>query len=580
MKTTGALRFAVAAVSILVLAAAADAQSLTRIPAVGGRQPYSVNDSFGIAPDRSAVFLSANDELVAGDTNGYADIVEHDLATGVNSIVVHALGGGATNEGSIGTSMTSGGNRLVFASSASNLVAGDTNGKADVFVVERSSGIVTRASVGIGGVEATDHSTGGDASDDGRFVVFYSDADNLVPGSASPHRQAFLRDTLLGTTELVSVSLSGVAGNSAIVARVHVSDDGRYVVFVSHATDLVTGDTNGWPDIFLRDRVAGTTTRLNVGPGGVECDGLVLEVRISADTQRVVFEGYATTLVPGTDGLNEVYLLDRPSGMLSVISVGPGGLGNDSGGGQPRISNDGRWVAFWSGAHLDPSIPPWSGADAYLYDVQTGQARQISRSTSGSPGFLPPFTGATMDIQCVASGGSLVTFNTNRLGLVAGDTNEDDVDVFLWDGLSTCPPIEGYCGGKPNSWSCIPSMTSSGEPHVGGPSDAFFLATSEFMHSEKGLILWSTTAAATPFSGGTLCLGAPIVRTPVQHSGGTGQGACSDGTFSFHFSRAYMAARGIVPGQTLHAQAYGRDTGLPPPFPTGLSNGIRFTTCP
>jgi hypothetical protein len=166
------------------------------------------------------------------------------------------------------------------------------------------------------------------------------------------------------------------------------------------------------------------------------------------------------------------------------------------------------------------------------------------------------------------------------LGLVAGDTNDGLVDVFLWDSLSTCPPIESVCSGKTNSLGCLPAMSSSGEPHVGGPSDAFFLSTSEFMHGEIAIFLWSTGPAATPFSGGMLCLAPPIVRTPPQPTAGTGSAACSDGKLSFHFSRAYMSSRGLQAGVTLYAQAFGRDRGLPPPFRTGLSDAIRFTTAP
>ncbi|MEO6711489.1 MAG: hypothetical protein ABI054_04660 [Planctomycetota bacterium] len=570
----------VASLTLFALSLSAAAQSLTRIPAIGGRQPADASYSFGISVG-SAIFLNAPDGFVAGDVNSQYDIVEFNLATGVHSIVVHGLGGVSPNASTSGTCVSSVGHVLVFNSSASNLVVGDNNGLNDVFLLNRSSGAISRANLGNGGVEANASSFGGDASDDGRFVVFASNADNLAPGSASIDPQLFLRDTLLGTTELISVSLSGAPGNASAGETEAVSDDGRFVVFDSYASDLVPGDSNGFGDIFLRDRVAGTTTRLNVGPGGVECDGTVTKIRVSADTSRIAFEGYATTLVSGTDGNNEVYLLDRPSGVISVISVGPGGFGVNSGGLAPQISNDGRWVGFASGADLDPNIPAGGqGDDIFLYDAQTGVARLITRSTGGNPGTLPLFTSPMLELECVASGGSLVTFKSNRLELVAGDTNADDVDVFVWDGQSTCPPIESYCIGKFNSLSCTPVMTSTGEPHIAGPTDAFFLATSEFMHGQIGLILWSPTPAANPFSGGTLCLGSPIVRTPAQHSGGTGAALCTDGTFSFHFSHAYMSARGLSAGLTLHAQAYGRDSGLPPPFKTGLSNGIRFTTCP
>jgi len=565
--------------ALLALAPRVGAQSLTRVPALGGRQPIEAMQFTGCTPDGSILFLVAPDGFVAGDVNGQDDLIAFDRNTGVHTILLHAQGGGSPNLGLDTACPTSAASRIVFQSGASNLIAGDTNGRTDVFVLERASGVVTRASVGNGGVQGDDTSYGGDASDDGRFVVFGSHADNLVAGSASNDSQVFLRDTLLGTTELVSVSLSGGPANAAGSESPHVSDDGRYVVWVSDATDLVSGDTNGWMDVFLRDRTAGTTTRLNVGPLGVECDGMVLHVDVSADAARIVFEGYATTLVPGTTGQNEVYLIDRLASSISVLSVGPGGLGVNSGGLMPRIANDGRFTCFVSNADLDPLVPP-NGDSVFVHDLQTGQARLVSRSTGGSYGQLPPFTSQWIETAGVSDRGRLVAFRTNLFGLVAGDTNDEFADVFLWDARSTCPPIESVCSGKVNSWGCVPAMTSSGEPRVGGPSDAFFLATSEFMHDEIAILLWSTGPAATPFSGGTLCLAPPVVRTPSQYTGGTAAAACSDGTLSFHFSRAYMNSRGIQAGVTLYAQAFGRDRGLPPPFRTGLSDAIRFTTAP
>jgi Tol biopolymer transport system component len=567
-------------VPLLALAPVSTAQSLTRVPALGGRQPTESMYLVGSTPDGSVLFLVAPDGFVAGDVNGQDDLIAFDRNTGVHTILLHALGGGSPNAVPDAPRATSAASRIVFHSDASNLVAGDTNGLMDVFILVRATGVVTRASVGNGGVQGDDTSHSGDASDDGRFVVFDSHADNLVAGSASNDNQVFLRDTLLGTTELVSVSLSGGPANASSSEEPHVSDDGRYVLWVSHATDLVPGDTNGWMDVFLRDRTAGTTTRLNVGPGGVECDGAIFYLDASADLARVVFEGYATTLVPGTDGQNEVYLIDRPTNSTSVLSVGPGGLGVNSGGRKPRISQDGRFAVYASGADLDPAVPPIGGEHVFRHELQTGQARLVSRSTGGAYGTVPPFTSGWIDAVHASNGGSLAAFQTNRRGLVAGDTNDDQVDVFLWDALSTCPPIESVCSGKTNSWGCAPAMSSSGEPRVGGPSDAFFLSTSEFMHGEIAILNWSTGPAATPFSGGTLCLAPPIVSTPGQHTGGTMAAACSDGTLSFHFSRAYMSSRGLQAGVTLYAQAYGRDRGLPLPFRTGLSDAIRFTTAP
>ena len=139
---------------------------------------------------------------------------------------------------------------------------------------------------------------------------------------------------------------------------------------------------------------------------------------------------------------------------------------------------------------------------------------------------------------------------------VAGDTN--DYDTFVLDRLSNVPPIESYCNAKLNSLNCLPAISSGGEPHVAGPTDNFFLSAHNLRSTQIGLFLWSDSAASLPFYGGTLCLGAPVRRTSAQNSGGPGGLPDCSGTYSFHFSKAYMASKSIVAGMLLHGQFWSR----------------------
>ena len=146
-------------------------------------------------------------------------------------------------------------------------------------------------------------------SADGRYVAFSSEATNLVPGDTNSRRDAFVRDCTAGTTERASVSNSEVQGNLSSGCR-SISADGRYVALLSYATNLVPGDTNGREDVFVRDRGAGTTCRVNASAAGVQANGLTsLSASLSADGTYVAFDSMASNLVTGdTNGYEDVFV--------------------------------------------------------------------------------------------------------------------------------------------------------------------------------------------------------------------------------------------------------------------------------
>ena len=159
---------------------------------------------------------------------------------------------------------------MSFYSIASNLVAGDTNGATDVFVRDRQAGATTRVSVGTGNVQGNGGSGVADISGDGRWVVFYSIATNLVSGDTNAQSDIFLHDRDTGTTTRVSVSSAGAQAAGGVSFNSVISADGRLVAFESAATQLVAGDTNGVTDVFVRDLQTGTTTRVSVTTGGAQ----------------------------------------------------------------------------------------------------------------------------------------------------------------------------------------------------------------------------------------------------------------------------------------------------------------------
>jgi hypothetical protein len=348
------------------------------------------------ADGRFVAFSASASNLVAGDTNGVDDVFVHDRQTGVTERVSVASDGSQANGVSRDPRMSADGRYVVFPSFATNLVPDDTNGEYDVFVRDRQAGTTERVSVASDGSEPNGFCQGTDISGDGRYVAFDSFATNLVAGDTNGLRDIFVRDRQLGTTELVSVNAGdtdyqprlnadgryvaffsrdpvtggvlvrdrmtqtteranvnsqGQDANDLFSQYVAITPDGRFVVFGSHATNLVTGDTNGRGDVFLRDRQLGTTERVNVASGGSEANAATtFDPVVSADGRFVVFSSYATNLVTGgTNGQGDVFLRDRQLGTterVSVSSVRAEGNGSSATG--PEVSADGRFVAFSS----------------------------------------------------------------------------------------------------------------------------------------------------------------------------------------------------------------------------------------
>jgi Tol biopolymer transport system component len=295
-----------------------------------GAQGNGISDIPQITPDgRFVLFASEASNLVPGDTNGEKDVFLRDLQLGTLQRVSLTSTGGQANGSSPHGSISADGRYVVFQSAASNLVPRDTNGADDMFVRDRTSGTVERVSVSSSGAEATGGglgavTQGGSISADGRFVGFDSYATNLVPGDTNGRSDAFVHDRVTGVTERVSVNSAGAQAN-ATVWEGGMSADGRFVVLVSEATNLVAGDLNGLADLFVRDRQAGTTVRASLNSLGVQANGETAGGTISADGQLVLFITNATNLVDNdTNALFDIYAHEMGSGVSSepyVLSI-------------------------------------------------------------------------------------------------------------------------------------------------------------------------------------------------------------------------------------------------------------------
>jgi Tol biopolymer transport system component len=295
---------------------------------------------------------------------------------------------GAEGNGFCNWTWISGDGRVVaFESGDSNLVAGDGNGKDDVFVHDRTTGVTECVSVDPMGVPGD--GGGGDVnvppsiSADGRYVVFSSISTNLIAGTKSSPGQLYLRDRTLATTELVSVDSAGIPGD-AFSTFGTISSDGRYVAFDSSSTNLVAGDTNRRVDVFLRDRTAGTTEWLSVDVNGMQGNGDSTIPMLSADGTTVSFASYATNFVSNDTNLAvDAFVVDLATRTIERISVDPSGSEGNSDSYPTSISADGRFIAFWSFAsNLVPGDSNGS-ADIFVSDRATGVTERVSIDSTG-----------------------------------------------------------------------------------------------------------------------------------------------------------------------------------------------------
>ncbi len=297
---------------------------------------------------RFVAYESYSTNLVASDTNGQLDVFVRDMKAGITTRISVDSAGTQANGASYNPSMSDDGRYVAFMSEASNLVAGDLNSRADVFLHDRKTGTTSIVSVTTAGNQGGGNSNLPSLSADGRFVAFESESP-LVP-TAIGASQVYVRDLALGVTTQVSLDSSGAGANAASTSSA-LSKDGRYVAFVSGASNLVPGDTNGQSDVFVRDRKKGATTRVSIASSGVQTDNTSFRPAISGNGRIVAFESYASNLVAG-DGIGSIdsFLHDRKTGLTTAASVDTAGTLANAPSGGLSISANGRFVVFESAA--------------------------------------------------------------------------------------------------------------------------------------------------------------------------------------------------------------------------------------
>jgi Tol biopolymer transport system component len=276
----------------------------------GGNPDGFANNPRISANGRFVAFDSLASDLVVGDGNGLRDVFVRDLRTKTTVRASVDLEGGDPDNSSFAPVLNASGRYVAFVSYASDLVPGDGNGETDVFVRDLDAGVTLRVSVDVAGGDANGFSHSASISADGRAVTFASIASDLVSDDGNlcfaegfySCSDVFVRDVATGTTVRASVDAGGDDGNEDSRDPA-ISADGRWLAFVSEASDLVPGDGNGRPDVFVRDLVAETTVRASVDVGGGDPDNESRRPVISRHGRVVAFESFATDLVAGDGNL-------------------------------------------------------------------------------------------------------------------------------------------------------------------------------------------------------------------------------------------------------------------------------------
>jgi Tol biopolymer transport system component len=360
---------------------------------------------------------------VADDSNGKTDVFRYDRATGETVCVSVNTDGLPGNGRSFASGVSKDGRLVLFWSYASDLVGGDENGYADVFLRDMKTGTTTQLSRGWGGVQPNGGSWFPTMSDDGRYVAFESWASNLVIGDYNELQDIFVLDRRTGRTVRIGQPLFGESNDDS--GGPQISPNGRWVAFESGASNIVGGDTNGTIDAFVVEWQRGTVIRASVNDGVEQGNGQSRSPMVT-NNGRVLFLSAASNLVPGdTNGAYDSFVRDVRRGKTVRVSLSSTGAQANYDSARGTIDPKGRYVAFGTWASNFVPGDTNASADVYLRDLARGTTVRL---TAAHDGGLP--NGNT---HAIGFAGRTLLLSSVATNLVPGDTNgAEDLFVQRW----------------------------------------------------------------------------------------------------------------------------------------------------
>ena len=406
-----------------------DLTSLVSVDSSGeqGNQPSDGFRNIAVSSDgRYVAFASSASNLVDSDTNAATDIFLRDTIAATTTLVSDNPNGVPANGGSNFVAMSADGQTIAFTSIATDIVANDNNpGNSDVFVHDMRSAAPTLVSLDSNGVQSNGNAGLVAISRDGRFVTFDDTASNLTTTGGNGLSQVYLRDRQTGTTTLVSVASDGSLANGNCTAGA-ISDNGQFIAFTTTASNLSTSDSNNANDVYLRDTVAGTTVLVSVsytddvssGDAGSQ------DPVMSADGRFIAFDSDADNLNDDFNGNTDVFLRDMQAAAPTIVSVDSAGSQGNGSSTEPSLTPDGRFVAFRSSS---TNIVNNQAADSVVFvrDLSLGHTSLVGLGDQGQEG-----NDGDINNCAISDDSRFVVFQSAATNLVSNDDN-GVVDVFI-----------------------------------------------------------------------------------------------------------------------------------------------------
>jgi hypothetical protein len=378
------------------------------------------SDNMSISKDgRYIAFTSWASNLVPGDTNSKNDVFVRDLQNNTTTRVSVSSSGVQANNNSQHPHMSPGGRYVVFASQATNLIDSSTQSRLHVYVHDLHNNTTDMVDVTSSGSESNGSGNDPVISEDGRFISFSSYGTDLVANDTNTKNKIFVKDRTLGTTKLISVATNGGATNDSSYSP-SMSCDGAFLTFISYASNLTANDTNGVMDVFLSSRVGAEyitnlTESASVGTGSAE---------ISCNGSYVGLATEGILVATDTDTQLDAYVYERINDVYERINISSSGtLSNADVNSTPSVTDDGRHAIFSTPA-TNMGFMSGGVGQVYIRDRVGGTTELLSRNTSAQTG------NSSSNAGTITPSGSRATFSSFATNLVTSDTN-NKLDIFV-----------------------------------------------------------------------------------------------------------------------------------------------------
>ncbi len=575
----------------VALAVPSPAQGTTERASVGASAGQGIGDSDQVSVSgdgRFIAFRSAASNLVANDTNGVTDIFVRDRFTGSVECVSVSDAGAQGDGASLEPHLSFDGRFVVFGSEANNLATDvPIGGSKDIYLHDRTLGTTRTVTRGASGQASSGDCHRPRVSTDGRFVCFEGSATNLTPGSTTGY-QVFRRD-MTGGTLLVSVALTGAPG-SGFSWTGGISGDGRYVTFVSSASNLVAADTNGQTDCFRRDLQSNLTLRASVSSAGLQGDGSTFTgSSISRNGRWVAFCSSASNLAPGEfAAAYDIFVHDAQLLQTFRLSVNTAGVAANQSSYDPAVSDDGRFVAFQSFSSNLDVLDTDLQSDIFLRDRTAGTTRLMSRGAtygSNDDSYLPAISGDGEVVVFHSESSDLVPQDTNaRIDAFGRDLGTDNHTTFCNGTVVLCPcgnAGQGAAGCENSATTGGGLLRAFGRATIAG--DQVTLLASGLPGQTSAFFFQGTlrenAGLGAPFGDGLRCAGGPIVRLSqygvVAGTAATGYGG-SDGLGNGSTVPVHVQGNVTGPGTRTYQIWYRNSATFCTSAMHNLSNGVEI----